>query len=315
MSSIRALLSTVLATALALPTPVSAAQPADLSAMSDDEKLERAKALFGEGNAAVDLGDFSLAVTKFEEAYYTYAPNLHVFNYNIGNAAFELGDCVKAKQAFQRFLDLVPDHPERGSAQERLVEIESSNCAQPPAAVATTPVPTATPAAQPAASIDDIDDAPILSSRRSERQTKIEDERTKDASTHASGLLVAGGVLAGLGVAALAGGGVSLLLANRKAKDLADAASPGDIGFPEGNYADGEVYDLDRKGLPNNNLATLALFGGGGALLVTGITLMVVNVVRKKKNSDVASHQRPQLIGLGASVLPRGAAAAATVRF
>lgn len=318
MLSIRIPLSVLLTTALALPAQVAfAAQPADPSTMTDEQKMEQAKALFGEGNAALEAGDYATATQKFEDAYLKYAPNLHVFNFNIGNAAFEAGDCIKAKQAFQRFLDLVPEHGERGTAQEKLMEIEQSQCAaQQAAAAQPTPAPTPTPAPAPEpVNLDEDEDAPILSSRRSEREAAIESERNQDAGKRASGLLVAGGLFTGLGAAAVIGGGVSLALANKKAKDLADAASPGEIGFPEGNYADSKFYDLDRKGLPNNNIATVALFAGGGAMLATGIALIVVDVVRKKKASGVAKRGGPQLTGVGPSLTPRGVGAAASVRF
>ena len=65
--------------------------------------------------AAMDAGDFTTALEKFESAYNDYIgveiareiPMLHVFNFNIAQAAYELGDCVKAQKAYQRFLDLV----------------------------------------------------------------------------------------------------------------------------------------------------------------------------------------------------------------
>jgi hypothetical protein len=309
----RVFLSGVLSTALALPVPALAAQPADPAAgMSDEEKLERAKALFGEGNAAVEAGDFTTAVSKFEEAYMVYAPNLHVFNFNIGNAAFESGDCVKAKAAFQRFLDLVPEHPERGTAQEKLMEIERTGCAN----VAPEPTPTPTPTPAPAPVPVEDEDAPVLTSKRSEREAAAETERTEDAKQHASGLMVAGAVFTGLGVAGVIGGAVSLVLANQKAKKLADAASPGEIGFPEGSYADDEYYDLDRNKLPLNNTMTVVAFAAGGAFLATGIALLVVDGVRKKKEkSGTASRKRPHLVGVGAAPLRGGAGASASVRF
>jgi hypothetical protein len=169
--------------------------------------------------------------------------------------------------------------------------------------------------------VSDDDDAPILTGTSAERDAAIERERKeRDASKRP--LLIAGAVLTGVGGLALVGGAVSLALANKKANDLAALASPGDTGFPEGNYSDDEVFNLDRNGLPGNNTATVALFIAGGVLATTGIALIVVDITRRKKaasgsatEDDTASGRRPHLVGAGPTVLRGGGGAAATVRF
>src|SRR5262249_30895253 len=110
--------------------------------------------------------------------------------------------------------------------------------------------------------------------------------------------------------------------ANKKANDLAHLASPGNTGFPDGNYADDKVFDLDRNKLPRNNVATVVFFVAGGALLVTGVALLVVNGKRKKSAKKEATEAdaapagaRPQLSGSVPSALPRGGGAPATLRF
>jgi hypothetical protein len=285
--------------------------------MSDQQKMERAKALYGEGDTAFQSGDFPTALAKFEEAYNVYAPSLHVFNINIGLAAHAIGDCAKAKTAFQRFLDLVGDHPSRKQAQEKLLEIERSGCAnqQPadPAPVTPTPGPT-----QSGPVTNDIEDAPVLTSRSDEREEAAEDERQKrDAAKRP--MLIAGAVLAGLGGAALIGGAVSLGLANSTANDLAGLASPGPTGFPDGNYADDGVFNKDRNRLPALNRAGIGLLAGGGVLAATGVTLIVLDVIKHKKegggSSQRASTNRPHLTGLAPAVIPRGGGAAASMRF
>lgn len=312
------LLSTLLAlppaTAAAAPPPTSPA--GDPSTMSPEEKMEVAKGLFGEGDAAMAAGDFATALQKFEEAYNTYAPSVHVFNFNIGQAAYNLGDCAKAKQAFQRFLDLVPEHDARGDAQEKLLEIDRSGCAnavpEPAETTPAAPVSTGPVAA-------DNEDAPELTSRRSEREDAIDDEVEERDSKRASGMLIAGAVLTALGGAGLIGGAVSVGLANKKATDLAGLASPGPTGFPDGNYSDDEVFDLDRNKLPANNAATIGLFVGGGVLTAVGVTLIVIDVRRKKKNKKPgdknALRHRPQLVNVGGGFVRGGAGATATVKF
>ena len=279
--------------------------------------MEVAKGLFSEGDAAMAAGDFATALQKFEDAYNTYAPSVHVFNFNIGQAAYNLGDCAKAKTAFQRFLDLVPDHPARGDAQEKLLEIERTGCAAAVPEPADTGAAAAPVSTGPVAA--DNEDAPELTSKRSAREDAIDDEVEERDSKRASGMLIAGAVLTALGGAGLIGGAVSVGLANKKATDLAGLASPGPTGFPDGNYSDDEVFDLDRNKLPANNAATIGLFVGGGVLTAVGVTLIVLDVRRKKKSQKPgdknAARGRPQLVNVGPGFMRGGAGASATVRF
>jgi tetratricopeptide (TPR) repeat protein len=308
LSCARGALALLLSGAMALPSTALAhlASPAD--EMSEEDRMERAKELFGGGQASFDEGDFNSALAKWEEAYNVYAPQLHLFNFNIGQAAFELGDCVKAKTAYQRFLDLVPEHPSRGDAQARLLEIERTGCAEAPADPEPAPVTTTAPAT-------DYDDAPILTSKSSEREETIDRER-KERDSKKRPLLIAGAVTAGVGVLSVIGGGVALGLANREANNLADLASPNpNTGFPGGNYSDDEVFRADRNTLPNLNRASIALFVVGPVLMAAGAALIVTDITRRKKGGTSASRKGPRLVDMGPTMLPGGGGAAATVRF
>jgi len=303
-------LSLALSLSLALAPMSVLAAVQDAASMSDEQKMERAKQLYGEGDAAFKDGDSATALAKFEEAYNTFAPSLHVFNINIGLAAYELGDCVKAKKAFQRFLDLVSDHPSRGMAQEKLLEIERSGCAEvvaepEPAPVTTTPV---------VAEYEN-QDAPELTSRRSEREDQIEKERDEDDATRASGKLIAGAVLTGVGGASIIGGAVFMGVASRRANRLASEASPGPTGFPAGDYSDDELANLDRNGLRNANTAAVGLLVGGGVLAAVGVTLIVLDFTGKKKADKNARASGPRLTHVGPSFMRGGGGASATLRF
>ncbi len=306
--------TTAVAWAAPPPTAPAGVQPggADPTAgMSEEQKLERAKQLYGEADAAFQSGNFSDALTKFEEAYNVYAPNFHVFNFNIGLAAYELGDCVKAKTAFQRFLDLVAEHPSRGEAQQKLIEIERSGCAN---AAQPTPVDTPTTTAPVT---EDEDDSPLLTSKQSEREEAIERERSERDAKKQHPLVIAGAVFTAVGVAALLGSGVSLILANQKANRLAELASPGPTGFPDGNYGDDEVFNLDSRGLPINNGMTIGLLVGGAVFTGVGIGLLVVGLKKKKERGGGgknAALQRRSLT-LAPAYLPQGGGATARVRF
>jgi hypothetical protein len=318
--SLAALVHSPLALALSLsmalaPVPVFAATQ-DPATMSDADKLKRAKALYGEGDVAFKANDNATALLKFEEAYNVYAPGLHVFNINIGLAAFALGDCVKAKTAFQRFLDLVSEHPARKQAQEKLLEIERTGCANN---VAPTPEPTPV-VSEPVDAAVENQDAPELTSRRSEREEAAESEREETKSRKASGKLIAGAALTSVGVLALVGGAVSLGIANKRANNLAQLASPGPTGFPAGDYSDDAVANLDRNGLPAANKASVGLFIAGGALTTIGVVLIVLDRTGKKKaalkgGDKNAKSSSPQLTGLGPTVLRGGAGVGASLRF
>lgn len=315
-----------LSTTLSVPAVVFAAPPpsspgADPSTMTPEQKLERAKQLFGEGTTALEASDYTTALSRFEDAYYNYTPDRHKFNFNIGLAAYGTGDCVKAKAAFQRFLDLVADDPNRGEAQVKIMEIERSGCANVAPTTTTTTTTTTTQVD------DENDDAPVLESRQSQRDEAIERERDAVDAKRKSPLMITGALLTGLGAAGVIGGAVSLALANKKANELANLASPGPTGFPAGDYADDEVFDLDRNKLPRNNVGTVVFFTAGSVLLVTGVALLAVYAKNKKKaakrksredddaDDEARAPRRVQLTGFGPSALPRGMGASATLRF
>jgi hypothetical protein len=316
MNILKTSLALVLSTSLSVPAVAFAAQPADPSSMSEEDKMEKAKALYAAAEALFADGDYAGALSKYEEAYDVYAPSLHVFNVNIGMAAFETGDCVKAKKALQRFLDLVPEHPGRAAAQEKILEIERSGCAnvQPEPEPAPITAPTTT-----APVVEDEDDAPILTSRKDERDEAADEERKERDAKKASPVLIAGAVMTAFGGASLIGGAVSLGVANSRANELADLASPGQTGFPDGNYADDEVFNLDRNQLPANNTATVVLFVAGGVLTATGVSLIAVDIMRKKKGGarpgDNNAEARTRRMVVGPAVLPGGGGATVSARF
>ena len=328
-------LSLCLAASLVLPTSATAfaagavvaapapGAPADPAAMTPEQKLEKAKQLFGEGNAALEAGDAATALARFEDAYFNYTPDRHKFNFNIGVAAYAAGDCVKAKAAWQRFLDLVPEDPNRGEAQLKILEIDKSGCANV-APTTTTTTPTTT------APVDDgEDDAPILTSRRDEREDVVERERDTADAKRTHPMVIAGAVLTGVGAGLTVGGIVAAVLANRTANELADLASPGPTGFPGGNYADDDVFDLDRNKLRAQNTAYLVMLPLGGVLLVSGVVVLALGVkkqkaARRKMGVDESDDSGPpeearlpraRFVGGGPTLLKGGAGVGATIKF
>ncbi len=86
------------------------------------QQIDYAKQLYEQALAAMEGENFDEALHLFEEAY-RYAPELHLFNYNIGSAAEKAGNCPKARIAYQRFLDLVPKHQERKAVAAKVEKL------------------------------------------------------------------------------------------------------------------------------------------------------------------------------------------------
>jgi tetratricopeptide (TPR) repeat protein len=134
----------VLSAALSLPSAEGAAAPSEKELRK--QQIAYAKELYVAGVKAMEAEDYGKALQYFDEAY-RYAPDKHVFSFNVGMAAHLGGDCVRAKASFEYFLKMVKKHPERRTAAKRLKEIRASGCAERPA-----------PTTQPSESDSDPDD-------------------------------------------------------------------------------------------------------------------------------------------------------------
>ena len=95
------------------------------------ERIERAKALFESGVAHYNLGEYDEAVADFESGY-RYRPE-PLFLYNIAQGLRRAHHRESALAYYHRYLELVPDAPERASV---LVTIEELSRTPAPSAVA-----------------------------------------------------------------------------------------------------------------------------------------------------------------------------------
>lgn len=141
MSILRNSLSVTLCLALAQPTVALASPPPppppggsgvqpeappDPSTLSDKDRLEWAKRLFKEAKEAHDREDFYNSVIRFEQAY-SFAPDKHIFAFNIGQDAWELKDCARVKQYLELFLVKEQNNADlRKKAQELLQKAENN---------------------------------------------------------------------------------------------------------------------------------------------------------------------------------------------
>lgn len=338
MSILRASLSVLLCTSLAQPTVALAApppppppagsaaaaaqpeNPPDPASVTPEERLNWAKKLFKEAKEAHDREDFYNSVIKFEQAY-SFAPDKHIFAYNIGQDAWELKDCARVKQYLELFLVKENNNAElRKKAQELLQKTENNpECVTGgPAgggggggagAGGATKAGGGTTSSRPATDTED-----PLALKKRDRDGGDDGEEPKKRG--ASGLLIGGVVLAVLGVGAAGGGVATFAIASGKAKSIEEAAAPGGMikTFPQGQYG-GDVAD-DMASLKTLNTVMPILLAAGGALLVGGIAMIVIDRGNKKKGKGFyAGQKKVELVGLGASPMRGGAAASLSLRF
>jgi hypothetical protein len=322
MSLLRYSLSLTLSASLALPsvalagpppppppkgTAAAPDQPPDPNSVSSEERLKWAKKLFTEASAAHEAEDFYNSVIKFEQAY-TFAPDKHIFAFNIGQDAWELRDCARVKQYLELFLIKETSKEDlRKKAQELLAKAEgNSECVTggPAPSSGGGGGPTQPKTTGPAEDSED----PLLEKRDRGGSDDEVDEGPKKRG--ASGLLIGGVIMSVIGVGAVGGGIGTMLVAKNKAGAAEDAAEKSGItNFPQGNYDSQAAKDI--KTVKTLNLMTPILIGVGGALLIGGIVMIVVDRGNKKKGKGFYAGRpgRVQLAGLGAAPLPGGGAA------
>ena len=284
----------------------SADQPPDPNAVSAEERLKWAKKLFTEARAAHDAEDFYNSVIKFEQAY-SFAPDKHIFAFNIGQDSWELKDCARVKQYLELFLIKETANEDlRKKAQEILSKADNNkDCVTGgPAPTTTTPTGNTGSSSRPA---PEDDEDPLLG-KKNRNGDDTEDDAPKKRG--ASGLLIGGVVLTVLGVGAAGGGIGTMLAAKGKAADAEAAADVGATTFPQGKFDSDVAGDL--KSLKTLNLVTPILLAAGGAMLVGGIVMIIIDRGNKKKGKGFYA-RRPghgvQLGGIGATPLPGGGAA------
>lgn len=335
MTILRASLSVVLCASLAQPTvalaappppppppggaaaPAQPEQPPDPSTVTAEERINWAKKLFKEATEAHEREDFFNSVIKFEQAY-SFAPDKHIFAYNIGQDAWELRDCARVKQYLELFL--VKENAKmdlRKKAQEILTKAENN-----PECVTGGPANSGgggggggntggggggggTNTQRPASDEED----PLALKRKDGGggSDTTDDEPKKKAN---SGMFLGGIVLMVLGIGAVGGGVGTLAIASKKKGSIEDAAAPGAVipTFSQGQYTDD--VDADFKSLKTLNTVTPILLAAGGALLIGGVAMIAIDRSNKKKGKGFyAGKKKVELTGLGASPLPGGGAA------
>jgi hypothetical protein len=132
-----------------------------------------------------------------------------------------------------------------------------------------------------------------------------------------------------LGLGGIGAGAAGVAMASGAGGTLSElsSSSMSPTGYPTGDYACRGVgssecpSDLEARLETGKLIGTLG-FAAGGALLVTGVALIAVHMIKKKKAGGGANAQlNPrkgsaiQLTGAGPMLLPGGGGAMAGIRF
>lgn len=116
-------------------------------ASGGEKDPEKAKKLFQLGSVSYDLARYDEALAAFQQAY-ALDPR-PAFHFNIGQCQRKLGRADDALVSFHRYLDGVPNAPNRDVVQQLIRELEGQRRApSPPAPVALVPA-APTPSAPP----------------------------------------------------------------------------------------------------------------------------------------------------------------------
>lgn len=311
-----------------VPPPPSepAAQPAvdesisaNSAAMTEEQKTERAKEIYKQAEELAAQGKWAEATPLYEEAYYL-VPGKHGFAHKVGIAAWNAGDCTKADIYLKHFLQYGDPEKMADKIEEAkmiLGEISMSGCAAP------APTTTTTTTANPVEEENPLENE---TSTRDNRRAANE-QAAKDKKAEKRPLLIGGAVLLSIGAAGVIMGATTLGLASGAANDLSDLSSNAtQTGFPVGDYSCRDTsepcpFDLEQK-LKTMNTLSYVGFGVGGAALITGVALISLWAVNKKKRGAVESNPADdskvgaELSGLGPMMLPGGGGGAmAEIRF
>jgi tetratricopeptide (TPR) repeat protein len=212
---------------------------------ADDTIDQEARALFEAGKLAFEEGRFENALGHFQRAFeLSGRPRLL---YNIGTAADRLRKDDVALAAFERYLAETPDAPNRSAVEARIQVLRTQLAAADPPDAQPAPEPEPVkarenPAEEPASRVAPwltlsagalvaIAGGALVYHGTTERAA-VEDaprgtrfREVADSAERAPKLLIGGGVALGVGLAALAAGGLWLRL-GRPGERLSVAVSP-----------------------------------------------------------------------------------------
>lgn len=277
--------------ALAVPS-TTLAQDASLDA--------EARALFEAGRTAFDAGRYEDALAHFEGAYRrSQRPQLL---YNVAVAADRAGRVREAIVAYEKFLESVPDDPQRASLEARLQELRALPPSQgppattpnpfgevspepPPASVPVTPATPATPPAVQPAPTTAAEPASDASTPTPRRAAVTEETVISPRSRVPGVVLVAGG-------GALALAGVASILS---ARALATRVE-------ETDAVTWAAVEDDADRVPRREAIGYVLLGVGVVAAGAGLVQLLLPTERARGRADGRANEGTRVrarVGLG----------------
>jgi hypothetical protein len=256
--------------AIVLAAPMAFAQEIHPDCPEDPGDEEQAQAAAGEwfakGEKLVKKQKYNKALGAFMCAYALAPHPAPIFN--AGQAAASAGDDQTALKMLRQYLQIAPDGPQAGLARQQVAELEAK------LGVAPLPPPPAAGSAQP---------QPPPPQEQPEQELpweQPEPEPEEPADEGAGPLTITGAVLVGVGAAGAAVGGVLQGLAGKAVKD---GEATDDYGF----FTEQEdKVDGYQKG-------ALVCFIAGGALIATGIVLIVADSKDEEPATEVSLAPAP----------------------
>ncbi|PRQ03524.1 Tetratricopeptide repeat protein [Enhygromyxa salina] len=264
--------------AVSLPTLASAA-PAGGGEINTEERAMKA---YNDGKAAYDAGDYSEALQLFLEAQSLYPSP--VFHYNVGLCQEALENWEQAIISYEAYLRSYKsafgeDPEDKVNTENKIERIEKQ--------------------------IElDKAEAEAEANQKPEPQIIIQPppEDDKPEPKPGRGLLITGGVLTGVGVGVAVAGGA--IFGSRAANISGQLTDVYEGGNPERVTLDqARTLDSDGRSAQLNQVLMISI---GGAVALTGVALLAVGLVKKKKAGGAEATVTPTAGPEGAGLVIRG---------
>jgi hypothetical protein len=236
---------------------------------SDDE----ARVHFRLGRAYYESGRFDEAAKEFEAAY--HHSNRPQLLYNVFLAWRDAGRLRKAVASLEKFLELVPDAPERDALSARLVSMRRLAENEPEESEDGTVAPSR-PTAEAAEGEGDAETAESAAEGVEPIVADVSEGKKRSPVPW---------IVMGSGAALMVGGAITGLLALKTKSDL-------DSACPEGGCPPGSGFESDVSRGKTLALMTDVLMITGAVALGTGVALLFL-MKGNKKEQQTARRERP----------------------
>jgi tetratricopeptide (TPR) repeat protein len=239
---------------------------------TDEEAQDQAGKWFGKGEKLVNKGKYDKALGAFLCAYALAPHPAPVFN--AAQAARSGGKNEVALTYFRQYLSMAPDGPLAEQARKEVAELEEVLGGQPVEPMPAAPVSTAPVEPTPAVTSD------------TELPWEVPEPEVVEEDEGPNPLAVTGWVFFSVGLAGVAAGGVLQGLAG---KAETDGEATSDYAYFEEQV---DKVDGFQKG-------ALAGFIAGGALIATGLVLVVASGKGDEEEATVSVSPAPGGLSMG----------------